>query len=442
MARRRKRKPIPAEPFPASIEALAHDGRGISHINGKTTFIHGALPGEEVEFKYHALHSQYDEGSAETIIKASADRVAPHCQHFGVCGGCALQHLAAEKQIEYKQTWLLDNLQRIGKVEPGEVLPVLTGPHWGYRYKARLGVKYVFKKERVLVGFRERESSFLADLQRCEVLHPKIGGLLNALSELIQSLTIYNRLPQIEVALSETETALSFRVLDPPTEADQAKLIEFGQQHDIQIYLQPKGPATTYPLRPDNAVLNYSLPAFDLQLKFLPFHFTQVNPAINQQMVERALELLDLQTDDNVLDLFCGLGNFTLPMARRAATVTGIEVDTSLVEWASNNAAANGITNTEFFAFDLTQEVSAQAWMQRSYQKVLLDPPRSGALEMMPHIAKLQPQRIVYVSCHPATLARDAGELVNQYGYRLVSAGVMDMFPHTAHVESIALFEH
>jgi 23S rRNA (uracil1939-C5)-methyltransferase len=423
------------------VSALAHDGRGIAHIDAKTTFIHGALPDETVEFKYTGMRSQYDEGEVERIVAASDDRAEPRCRHFGVCGGCALQHLEPEKQIFYKQEWLLENLHRIGGVTPQQVLEPLTGPYWGYRYKARLGVKFVRKKERVLVGFRERAAPFVADLERCEVLQPKVGEMLAALARLIESLTIYNRLPQIEVAVSDTQTALSFRVLDPPDEQDKNKLIEFAQAHDIQLYLQPKGPATTYALWPQDAVLHYLLAEFELQLKFLPYHFTQVNPAINRQMITRAISLLDLQKNDRVLDLFCGLGNFTLPVARRAACVTGIEGDQSLVEWARNNAIHNAIGNAEFYACDLTGDVSKESWMQQSYDKVLLDPPRSGALDMMAPLAKLGARRIVYVSCHPATLARDAAELVNRYGYRLVSAGVMDMFPHTAHVESIALFE-
>jgi 23S rRNA (uracil1939-C5)-methyltransferase len=441
MARRHKRRPVPAGTFSATTEALAHDGRGVARVNGKSTFIHGALPEERVEFKYSELHSQYDAGVVETILEPSPERVTPRCPHVGICGGCVLQHLAPEKQILHKQEWLLENLERIGRITPHEILDPLTGPHWGYRYKARLSVKYVHRKERVLVGFRERATPFVADLERCEVLHPNVGNLLQPLAELIGALSIYNRLPQIEVALSDTQTALSFRVLDPPDEDDKARLIAFGQQHDIQIYLQPKGPETTYALWPENAVLHYGLSRYQLELKFLPYHFTQVNLSINRRMIDQAIALLDLQKTDNVLDLFCGLGNFTLPIARRAATVTGVEGDRSLVAWAGRNAADNAIANAGFFAFDLTAQVAAEPWMQQQYHKILLDPPRSGALEMMPHIATLNAQRIVYVSCHPATLARDAGELVNRYGYRLSSAGVMDMFPHTAHVESMALFE-
>ena len=443
MARKRYKRRYKRPPegvFTASIESLAHDGRGVAHIDGKTTFIHGALPAEEVTFRYGATHSQYDEASVVAVTTASADRVTPRCAHFGTCGGCVLQHLNPARQIFYKQDWLLDNLRRIGRIEPKQVLPPLTGPHWGYRYKARLGVKYVAKKAKVVVGFREREAPFVADLEHCDVLQSDIGSLLPELSKLIGQLTIYKRLPQIEVALGDQVKALNFRILDPPTEEDKAKLNAFGQQHGICVYLQPKGPATTYALWLNNPVLNYALPEFDLTLEFLPHHFTQVNLSINRAMVTQAIQLLDVQAEDKVLDLFCGLGNFTLALARKAGQVTGVEGEQSLVDWAQRNAKNNHIANVDFHAADLASDVTSSIWLQQSYQKVLLDPPRSGALEMMPHIAALKPERIVYVSCHPATLARDAGQLVHKYGYQLASAGVMDMFPHTAHVESMALF--
>jgi len=441
MPRRVRRRPPPQGLFEATIDDLAHDGRGIAHRGGKAIFIHGGLPGEQVQFRYTAAHSQFDEGRVEAILHASADRVEPRCAHFGVCGGCSLQHLAAVRQIEYKQAWLLDNLHRIGKVQPAELLPPLIGPHWAYRYKARLGVRYVAKKGRVLVGFRERDSRFLADLRRCEILHPQLGSLLEQLGDLISELSIYQRLPQIEVAAGDNTLALSFRVLDPPTEADKAQLREFAERHSIQVYLQPKGPATTELLWPQNAELNYCLPEFELDLAFLPYHFTQVNPVLNRQMVGRALALLDVQGTDKVLDLFCGLGNFTLPLARRAASVVGVEGEASLVEWAGRNATRNEVNNIRFYSADLAIEDDNMPVWAQDYDKALLDPPRSGALAVLPQLARCGPRRIVYVSCHPATLARDAGELVHQHGYRLLQAGVMDMFPHTAHVESIAVFE-
>lgn len=432
---------LPNRTANARIDALAHDGRGIAHVEGKAVFIQGALPGEEVSFSYTARHNKHDEAQAQEIIQPGADRVEPRCAHFGTCGGCNLQHLNATQQIAFKQDFLLDNLARIGKVRPEQVLAPLTGPHWGYRHKARLGVKYVRKKGRVLVGFRERNSRFLADLRRCEVLHPRVGSLLEQLTKLVEELSIRERVPQIEVAVGDTAVALNFRVLDPPTSADKARLMVFGQEHNMQIYLQPKGPETTHLLWPEDEDLYYRLPNHDLTFEFRPNHFTQVNPEINQKMVDRVVELLELQQTDQVLDLFCGLGNFTLPLARKAREVVGIEADHSLVDWAQYNARRNSIDNVRFFTTDLMDEVATQPWMQESYHKVLLDPPRLGALEMMPHLAALGAHRVVYVSCHPATLARDAGELVHRFGYRLINAGVMDMFPHTAHVESVALFE-
>jgi len=441
MSRSRKNPRLPSDAFPAHVEALAHDGRGVARVAGKAVFIDGALPGEDVSFNYTALHSQYDEGRIAAISQPSPERVEPRCMHFGVCGGCSLQHLDTAKQLSLKQDWLLESLARIGKVRPEQLLDPLTGPAWGYRRKARLGVKYVYKKGKVLVGFRERASPYLADLCRCEVLHPRVGGLLEELARLVEGLSISQRVPQIEVAIGDTAVALSFRVLDPPSDEDKSRLIAFSRCHDLQIYLQPKGPETTARLWPEAAELSYRLPNYDLELAFRPYHFTQVNAEINQQLVDRAIALLDVQKDDRVLDLFCGLGNFTLALARRARWVTGVEGDSSLVAWAERNAERNGIANASFFSADLTGDVWERSWMQGSYNKILLDPPRSGALAMMAPIATLRAQRIVYVSCHPATLARDAGELVHRFGYRLLSAGVMDMFPHTAHVESIALFE-
>ncbi|MDX1656654.1 MAG: 23S rRNA (uracil(1939)-C(5))-methyltransferase RlmD, partial [Candidatus Competibacteraceae bacterium] len=431
---------LPQETFTARIEDLAHDGRGIARLEGKVVLVDGALPGEEVTFRYTVRHSGYDEGTVQTILKPAAQRVEPRCTHFGVCGGCGLQHLEPGAQIRFKEAQLLDNLRRIGKVQPQGVLPPLTADPWGYRRKARLGVKYVAKKGRVLVGFRERASPYIAALARCEVLHPRVGELLEPLGELIGGLSIYNRLPQIEVAVGDNAVGLSFRVLDPPSQSDCQLLTAFGQRHDIWIYLQPKGPETTRLLWPEKGELVYRLSGLALELAFQPYHFTQVNAAINESMIQQALELLDLNGRETVLDLFCGLGNFTLPLARKAARVVGVEGDRSLVEWARRNARRNAIDNAQFYSADLTASPAEQNWLKEDFQRVLLDPPRSGALEMIPTLARLKAERIVYVSCHPATLARDAGQLVNCYGYRLQRAGVMDMFPHTAHVESIALF--
>ena len=424
----------------AHINDLAHDGRGVARVNGKAVFVHDALPGEDVRFVYTRRRSQHDEGRLLAIESPAVDRVAPRCAHFGVCGGCSLQHLDAARQIAYKQDWLLDNLKRIGKVEPQTVLTPIAGSSWRYRRKARLGLRYVQKKGRVLVGFRERNNSFVADLQACEVLYPPVGALINALGELVQTLSIYDRVPQIEMAAGDRQTALVFRVLAPPSENDKTALIAFAKAHALSVYLQPGGPDSSYLLWPESATLSYQLSKYDLSLQFTPYQFIQVNAEINQKMIDLALELLAVQTSDKILDLFCGLGNFTLPLARQAQSVTGIEGDAGLVTQAERNAQTNRIDNVRFYTADLIQAIHDLPWLREPYDKILLDPPRPGALALMPQIAKLAAKRIVYVSCHPATLARDASELVHRFGYKLASAGVMDMFPHTAHVESIALF--
>ena len=442
MSKRSRRERLPADPVRARIESLSHDGRGVAHVDGKTTFVDGALPGEEIAFLYTARTRRFDEGRVCDIYTASPERVEPRCAHFGLCGGCSLQHMAAERQIFAKQQTLLDNLARIGKVEPQRVLAPLAGPVWGYRNKARLGVKYVKKKGRVLVGFREKRTPYLADIRRCEVLHPAVGERIEALAELIQGLRARERIAQIEVAVGDAATALVVRNLDPLCDGDSEALKAFGRETGLHLYLQPGGPDSVTLLWPEHSQLNYRLPAFGIELQFLPTDFTQVNPAINQPMIEQALALLELDASHRVLDLFCGLGNFTLPIARRAGGVTGIEGDAALVQRARDNARRNAIDNADFHVVDLNEDPGAHAWMQGSYDRILLDPPRSGAQEMVRHLHKPAPERIVYVSCHPGSLARDAGVLVNELGYTLAAAGVMDMFPHTAHVESMALFVH
>ena len=440
--RRNRRNKLPAEPCEAFIESLTSEGRGLAHIDGKATFIEGALVGETVSFQYTYVSKSHDEGRTLSVLEASPDRVIPRCVHFGVCGGCSLQHLAEEAQIEAKQQAMVENLKRLGKVEPEQVMMPLTGPVWGYRGKARLGVKYVPKKHKVLVGFRERGSGFIADLTGCEILQPVVGRRIEALSEMLMGLHARQRIPQIEVAVADVATALIFRHLDPLCEDDLATLREFGRSHDMQIYLQGGGPESVKPLWPEHPdPLFYELPGQEVRIQFQPNDFTQVNRDINKSMVNRALELLELTADDEVLDLFCGLGNFTLPMAKRVAKVTGVEGDIAMVQKGRENARLNGLDNIEFYADDLSADLTGRPWLNRRYSKVLLDPPRSGAMEMMPYIARLGASKVVYVSCHPATLARDAGILVHEYGYRLKAAGVMDMFPHTAHVESIAVFE-
>lgn len=428
------------KPSVAQVTALSHDGRGIAHINGKTTFIENALPGETASFVYTRQHSKFDEGRAVEIMVASADRAEPRCPHFTICGGCSLQHMSSEAQIAHKQKMFLEQLQHFGKVQPEKILPPLTGPVWGYRHKARLGVKYVMKKNAVLVGFREKNNRYLADINQCEVLHPSVGHLIQPLKELITSLSVYQHIPQIEVAISENDTALIFRHLIDLSPEDKNKLIAFAKEHALRIYLQPNKPNPLQLLWPedDRELLNYQLLDYDLNLQFHPTGFTQINTAINQKMIKQALELLALQSTDNVLDLFCGVGNFTLPIARYCNEVIGMEGDEELIARAQQNASDNVISNAHFYKTDLTQPLPISKI--KNCNKLLLDPPRTGALEVVQQLKQLNIKRIVYVSCNPATLARDAGELVQQ-GYRLTHAGIMDMFPHTHHVEAMAVFE-
>lgn len=441
MSRRRRRQRLPQEPVTADIESLNHEGKGVARVDGKATFIHGALAGEKVNFLYTGKRKSHDEGDVQEVLQTSPQRVTPRCDAFGRCGGCSLQHLAPAAQIVAKQQVLLDALQRIGNVEPAEILKPITGESaWGYRTKARLGAKFVIKKDKMLVGFRERSSSFLVDMDECHVLHPRLGFALRDLADLIASLEISQQLPQIEVAMDDERCVLIFRVLEEPGESDREKLRRFGESQNFHIYLQSGGPDTVQPL--DAPVqLHYALPEFDLDLCFEATDFTQVNTDINRKMVTRTIELLDLSPRDQVLDLFCGIGNFTLPLARRAGSVVGVEGASELVQRARTNAQRNQLQNVTFYTANLYEQLDHEPWMTMPFNKVLLDPPRSGAFEMLEHIDRMSVERLVYVSCYPGTLARDAGELVNRYGYKLVSAGVMDMFPHTAHVESIALFE-
>jgi 23S rRNA (uracil1939-C5)-methyltransferase len=442
MARRHRKSRLPTEPVVAEIESLAHDGKGVTHVDGKASFIHGSLPGEQVRFVYTGRWKKYDEGQVVEVLRVSADRVEPRCRQFGVCGGCSLQHQAHASQILSKQQAMLDVLKHLGKVTPQTVLPALQGATpWGYRRKARLGVRHVPKKGGVLVGFRERSSSKVADIETCHVLHPRVGELLPELRDLLDGLTIRDQIPQIEMAMGDETCVLILRVLSSPSEEDLAALERFAPSHQVVFYLQTGGPDTITPLTGIGVELTYDLPEFDLRLHFLPSDFTQVNSDINRQMIHRAVEMLEIGEKDRVLDLFCGLGNFTLPLARRAAQVTGVEGDAGLVARARENAQRNAIANATFYTANLYEALDQEPWLNQRFSKVLLDPPRSGAQEVLAHLPKLGARRIVYVSCYPGTLARDAGILVHEHGYRLVSAGIMDMFPHTAHVESIALFE-
>jgi 23S rRNA (uracil1939-C5)-methyltransferase len=440
MSRRRRRK-FPREPFETTIEDLSHDGRGVATHEEKTVFIHGGLPGERVSARLTGRRRSYDEGETIEILEPSPHRIEPVCPHFGQCGGCSLQHLDPLKQIEYKQRTLEQNLARIGKVTPGEIWEPLAGPLWGYRRKARLSVRYVHKKERVLVGFRERYGAFVADMSECHVLDPRIASELQQLSELILSMEARRSIPQIEVACGDSRCALVFRHLEPLSGSDTERLRDFARSSGIAVLLQPGGPATIHALEPETVDLGFGFPELVLELAFGPSDFVQVNGEMNRLMVARALELLDPGPQDRVLDLFCGLGNFTLPIATRCASVVGVEGDAELVRKGSANAKRNGLENAGFFVADLAQEPEGAPWLRGGYDKVLVDPPRSGAEFILPHVAASGARRLVYVSCHPASLARDAGILVHEHGFTLKGAGVMDMFPHTGHVESIALFE-
>ncbi len=426
----------------AAIAAAAHDGRGIAQTTGKKVFVAGALPGERVEFARRKFRRNFDEAELLQVIEPSADRIAAKCEAFGRCGGCSLQHVSGEYQRELKFQTLKDNLQRIGSVEPDEWLAPLAGPEWGYRRRARLAVKDVFAKGRTLVGFRERHAPFVTDMRRCDVLAEPIGGLIAELSELVSSLSIRARVPQIEVAVADNAVALVFRVLDSPVESDLDCLTGFAARHGLRVYLQSGGLDSVRRLFPASDVepLSYALPEFDVRIEFEPVDFIQVNAAINRRMVQVAVDELDPGPEDRVLDLYCGIGNFSLPLARRAASVLAIEGEDALVGRARRNAEINGLSNVEFRVADLAKLDGTESWIAAGCDRLLLDPARSGAAEVVSNMAAIAPQRIVYVSCHPGTLARDAGELVGRQGYRLRKAGIIDMFPHTAHVESIAVF--
>jgi 23S rRNA (uracil1939-C5)-methyltransferase len=435
-------------PKTVSIVDLIHDGRGVArwpegHAQaGKTVFVSGALPGETVGVQQTARSRHFDEAKTLEVIEASPDRVAPRCPHFGNCGGCVLQHLAEDKQIEAKQRTLLDNLQRIGHVAPQSVLPPLRGDSWGYRRKGRFSVRRVEKKDKTLVGFREQDPRFVADIDECHVVVPQLGFKVAALGALVDGLDARRDIPQIEFIAGDDAIALVFRHLQPLSDGDRAKLAAFAAEHGFALFLQPGGIDSVHPLGADVA-LSFRLPQWDVELRFRPLDFIQVNAKLNEAMIARALELLDVQPGERVLDLFCGLGNFTLPLARASGdgAVVGVEGDAGLVQRARANAAHNRLRNATFHAADLAQDLAAQPWLKAGFDKLLLDPARSGAIEVLKQLPLKGLRRIVYVSCHPGSLARDAGWLVNDAGWTLREAGVMDMFPHTAHVESIAVFD-
>lgn len=424
------------------IESLNHEGRGVAHRDGKAIFVDGALTGETVAYSVYRKKDTFEMAQAVRILRESHARVKPRCRHFGVCGGCSLQHLEPAAQIAAKQRVLEDNLARIGKVRPETMLSPIHGPAWGYRSRARLSVRLVEKKGGVLVGFHERKSSFVAEMTSCDVLPPRISALIPQLRELIMQLTIRDRVPQIEVAATDAVDVLVMRHMAPLAEADEALLRGFADTHRIQWWLQSKGPDTIIPFYPlDAPELAYTLPEFDLVMPFRPSEFTQVNTAVNPVLMRRAMQLLDPQPSERIVDMFCGLGNFTLPIARRAKHVVGIEGGKELVARARQNAERNAIHNTEFSVENLFEISAERLAALGHFDKMLIDPPRDGAFKLVESLGDDAPRRIVYVSCNPATLARDAAVLVHNKGYRLRAAGIANMFPHTAHVESIAVFE-
>lgn len=425
------------------IESLDHQGRGVGHADGKAIFVEGALPGEDVTYSVFRKKPSYELAQLGTILRSAASRVEPLCPYFGVCGGCAMQHLEPSAQVVAKQQVLEDNLAHIGKVKPDRMLPPIHGIAWGYRQRARLSVRYVRKKARVLVGFHEKKSSFVTDMGTCEILPPHVSAVIEPLRQTIEQLSIRERLPQIEVAVGEDVTVLVLRILETPSAADEELLKRFADAHAIQLWLQSKGPETAAPFYPVAAPeLAYSLPDFDLIMPFRPTEFTQVNSAMNRILVNQAIGLLDPQSGDRIADLFCGLGNFSLAIARRGAQVIGVEGSRALVERAQANAARNGLTKSAAFRVgDLFKMVEPALAALLPLDRLLIDPPRDGALEVVKALADDAPKRIVYVSCNPATLARDAAVLVHAKAYRLSAAGVVNMFPHTAHIESIAVFD-
>jgi len=432
-------------PMPvAAIESLDHEARGIARQEGKTIFVDGALPGEVVEYASFRRKPSYELAHLIRVVSTSPVRVVPRCPHFGVCGGCAMQHFDPAAQVAAKQRVLEDSLWHIGRVRPEEILPPIQGYPWGYRRRARLGVRWVPKKGGMLVGFHERRSSYIADMQSCAVLPPEVSDMLLPLRELIGGLSIRERLPQVEVAAGESCIALVLRILEPLTGVDEDRLRGFADQYGVVIYLQSKGPDTAVRFHPlPGPRLSYTLPEFGLELEFRPTEFTQVNHAVNRVLVRRAIRLLDPRPGERIADLFCGLGNFTLPMASLGAAVVGIEGSAALVARGRESALGNGLAHRVEFAvanlFECTEESLGRLG---HLDKMLIDPPREGAIEVVKALgSEGGPKRIVYVSCNPATLARDAAVLTGVKGYRFRAAGAVNMFPHTAHVESIAVFE-
>ena len=421
----------------ATVVDLTHDGVGVADLDGKRVFVADALPGERVEFALRKRRRKIQEADLKRVLEPSPDRVVPECEYFGRCGGCALQHLAHSAQVSFKQRVVAETLKRIGRVAPGEWLPPVVSAPWHYRRRARLGVRYVAGKGRVLVGFRERAGGYITDMRRCPVLVPPVDGLLGALAELIEKSSVREHVPQIEAVVADDAAALVFRVLEEPSAADTEAFRVFGAQHAIDMYWQRGGPGTVVPL--DRArPLTFRLAEFGLTYEFLPIDFVQVNAGINAELVSTALRLAAVEATDRVLDLYCGLGNFSLPLAQRAGALLGVEGDAGLVARAVRNAAKNGIANARFVTADLM--ASDWPFYRERWDVVVLDPPRTGAEAPVAELGSSGARRVVYVSCHPATLARDAQVLVERHGFTLQTARVFDMFPHTHHIEALALF--
>jgi 23S rRNA (uracil1939-C5)-methyltransferase len=441
MGRRTKRIDEPV--LEAVIRDLTQDGRGVTDLDGKAVFVDAAISGERVRFRRLKRRKNYDEAELVEVLEPSPDRVEPACEYFSYCGGCSLQHLSTEAQLKTKQEGLLDSLQRIGGVQPQTVLQPLVGKPLQYRRRARLGAKLVEKKGRVLVGFREKRKPYIADMRYCQTLSTRLAVLIEPLAGLIDSLSISRQVPQIELSLGDAAVSLVFRVLESPSAKDAEKLQAFATQHEVGIWLQTGGPDTVLPLDPLNAPepLWYGLPDFNLRMEFSPLDFIQVNQDMNRLMINQALELLGDIEGERVLDLFCGIGNFSLPLATRCGQVVGVELDPRMVAKAQANAKLNNLSNTEFFAADLTKTDEVPDWWADGFDLVVLDPPRTGAQEVLAQVAATGAKRILYISCHPGSLARDAGILTAEYGYQLKSAGAMDMFPQTSHAEAMALFE-
>ena len=440
MAGRRpnRRAAVTSAPVTAEVERLSHEGRGVARVAGKIVFIEGALPGEQVVFRYTRRHGQFDEGSVLEVLRASPDRIVPRCAHAERCGGCSLQHQAGAAQIAHKQAVLLELLEHQAGVTPARVLAPVQGPQWGYRRRARLSVRYVHKKQEVLIGFREKASHFVADIARCETLVAAVGTRLRELRALVASLSCVQEIPQIEVAAGDDDIALLLRHLVPLTADDETRLREFARATGLRVYSQAGGIETLRRLDGPEAPLSYRVAG--LELEYLPGDFVQVNAAINETIVPLAMDLLAVGAGDRVLDLFCGLGNFTLPLATRAAHVVGVEGEPGLVARAADNARRLGLHNVDFAAANLFTPEGIAAIPAGAYSKVLLDPPRTGAAEVLAARDFRGVERVCYVSCNPVTLARDTAAITGRHGFRLEAAGVLDMFPHTTHVESIALF--